>query len=37
MQSSVAITATQLGLRFDNIETCMDVDTALSLIGDVGQ
>ena len=30
MLPSVAITATQLGLTFENIETCLDVDTAFS-------
>jgi rsbT antagonist protein RsbS len=32
MQANVAITATQLGLTLDNIETAMDVDAALSAV-----
>lgn len=37
MQPSVAITATQLGLRLGNAETVLDVDRALDLLhGDGG-
>ena len=33
MQANVAIAATQLGLTLDNIETSLDVDIALDLLG----
>ncbi len=32
MMPSVAITATQLGLTFENIATALDVDTALDML-----
>lgn len=32
MQANVAITATQLGLTLDNIQTALDVDIALTLL-----
>ncbi len=32
MLPSVSITATQLGLTFENIETCLDVDTGFTLL-----
>jgi len=36
MLPSVAITATQLGLTFENIETCLNVDTAFTLMEQTG-
>lgn len=33
MQADVAIAATQLGLTLDNIETSLDVDIALDILG----
>lgn len=36
MLPSVAITATQLGLMFDNLETCMDIDEAFTRMENLG-
>ena len=34
MRTSVAITATQLGLVFGNLQTALDVDRALAMLGE---